>query len=35
MIPWTFIAIIAAGVGIIFLAHLLSFTGLDMSQRPR
>ncbi len=34
MIPWTFLAIISGGIGLIFLAHLASFAGFDFSRRP-
>ena len=34
MIPWTLIAILAAGLAVILLAHLASFAGFDFSQRP-
>ena len=33
MIPWTFLAILSAGVGLIFFAHLASFFGFDFSRR--
>ena len=34
MIHWTLIAILAAGLAVILLAHLASFAGFDFSQRP-
>ena len=34
MIPWTLIAIMAGGIGVILIAHLMTFAGME-PQRPR
>lgn len=35
MIPWTMIAIFAAALGVVMLAHLAELAGLDLSQLRR
>ena len=35
LIPWTLIAVLAAAVGVILLAHLAELAGLDLSQLRR
>ncbi len=35
LIPWTMIAIFAAAIGVIMLAHLAELAGLDLSQLRR
>tara|TARA_R110000822_G_scaffold72559_1_gene174257 strand:- start:195 stop:416 length:222 start_codon:yes stop_codon:yes gene_type:complete len=35
LIPWTFIAIFAAAIGVIMIAHLAELAGLDLSQLRR
>lgn len=35
LIPWTLVAIMAAAVGVILIAHLAELGGLDLSQLRR
>ena len=35
MIPWTMIAIFAAALGVVMVAHLAELAGLDLSQLRR